>query len=407
MSDPGGPQARVTTRLLEPHEHRAALDLFRDSHHQPPATDADWSVLRGSLEPSGVRGAFSGGRLVGMHQSVLGDVVVPGGARVPVVLHHRFAVRSGHTRRGVGTSLMTAALRSAQAPLAMLRASEGGIYGRFGFAVGTRGRDLVIDRHRARLSPHVPASHHTCASSPRELVQRLPQLYEETRGRSGTVSRPPWYEALYGYELACAGLFGRVIVHRGPTGEDGFARYVVRRVAAETAAARVVLQVDDMHYRSSQAWAGLWRALLGVELVDEVRVRLRPLDEPVEWLFTDPRVCRTSAVHDETWLRLTDVGSALRARHFGGCDSVVIGVEDALLPTNSGCYHVSGEEVGGTRASAQISGPVAAWSAAYLGVVKPSALAAAGALRVHEPRALEAADRLFATGSEPWSGTFI
>jgi predicted acetyltransferase len=402
VSGPG-----VTTRLLEPHEHRTALDLFRDGHHQPPATDADWLVLRDSLEPSGVRGAFRGSHLIGMHQTVVGDVVVSGGARVPVAVQHRLAVRNGHTRQGVARSLMVAALRSAPAPLAMVRPSEGGIYGHFDFTVGTRCRDLVVDRHRARLTSHVPTGGHAHVSSLQDVAPLLPQLYEETRSRAGTVSRPAWYEPLYAHDVASAGLFCRVIVHEGPEGDTGFARYVVRRVSTQGGGARTVLEVDDMHYGSPRAWAGLWRALLGMDLVDEVRVRRRPLDEPAEWLFVDPRTCRTTAVHDETWLRLTDVDAAFRARRFSGDGGIVIGVEDALLPDNSGHYRVSGEGISGTRTAAQLSGPVSAWSAAYLGTVTPSALAAVGALRVHDTRALEVADRLFSVCSEPWSGTFL
>lgn len=302
---------------------------------------------------------------------------------------------------------METALRTAQAPLMTVRASEGGIYGRFGFAVATRARDLVIDRHRARLESHVPDCRHTyveCAGSRADLI---PPLYEAVRGRAGTVARPDWYESLYSHDMAAAALLGKVIVHKGPDGADGFARYTVDRVAARDTGARLVLQVDDMHYRSPEAWTGLWRTLLNVELVDEIRLSTRPLDEPVEWLFTDPRVCRTHAVHDETWLRLTDVGAALRARRFEGGGSVVIGVEDALLPANSGRYRVSGAGVARTGAPAQITGSVAAWSAAYLGTVRPCALAATGALRVGDPRALRTADQLFSVRSDPWSGSFL
>ncbi|WP_262705775.1 MULTISPECIES: GNAT family N-acetyltransferase [Streptomyces] len=412
-TETGTGTVRAATRVLEVHEHRAALDLFRDSLHMPPVSDADWPVLEASLEPASVRGAFSGSgsgsgsRLVGVHQATASDVVVPGDARVAVELHHRFAVRNGHTRSGVGRSLMTAALRSATAPLAMLRASEGGIYGRYGFAVATRCRELVVDRRRARLSEHVPAGHHTYAPAAGEIAALLPVAYEGSRGGAGTVSRPGWYEALLTQDLESAGGFVRAFVHSGPEGEDGFARYAVRRVGGDGPAARTVLEVLDMHHGTPQAWAGLWRSLLDVELVDEIRARQRPLDEPVEWLFTDPHVCRTGAVDDETWLRLTDVGAALRARRFEGAGTVVIGVEDALLPANSGHYRVGPETAGGAGSGPQISGSVAAWSALYLGAVRPSALAATGALRVHDPRALKTADELFWAGREPWCGTYI
>ncbi|WP_405642326.1 GNAT family N-acetyltransferase [Streptomyces uncialis] len=407
MGEPGVNRAPSTTRVLGPHEHRAALNLFRDSHHQPPVTDTDWPVLRKTLEPGSVRAEFLDGQLLGMQQTISGDLIVPGGTKVPAAICARLAVRTGHTRRGVGTRLMKAALRATQAPLMTVRVSEGGIYGRFGFAVGTRARDLVIDRHRARLESHVPECGHTFVSCSEGRAELIPLLHEELRGRAGTVRRPDWYESLYSHDMAASGLLSKVIVHKGPDGADGFARYTVDRVVTRDAGARLILQVDDMHYSSPEAWTGLWRTLLNVELVDEIRVQLRPLDEPVEWLFTDPRVCRTRAVQDETWLRLTDVGAALRARRFEGDGSVVIGVDDALLPANSGCYRVSGDGAGRTRAAARITGSVAAWSAAYLGTVRPSALAATGALRVDDAQSLRTADELFSVRSEPWSGSFF
>lgn len=407
MNDDDAPD-RLTTRLLGRHEHRAALDLFRDAHHQAPVADRDWPALGQTLEPGTVRGAFRDSLLLGMQQTIDSDLIVPGGARVPLALHTRLAVRTGHTRQGVGRALVKAALRSSRAPLATLRASEGGIYGRFGFAVGTRCRDLVVDRHRARLAAHVPPPGGEVYMAPaQDHAGLLPQLYTAARDRTGTLGRPAWYEALHAHEIAGSGPPVKVLVHRGPEGDDGFARYLVRRSVAGDTRPRLVLQVDDMHYSSPQAWTDLWRALLNVELVDEVRMVARPLDEPVEGLFTDPRVCRTDAVHDETWLRLTDVRAALGARRIEDGEGVVIEVRDTLIPANTGCYRVGAGETVRTEETPQLSGSVAAWAAAWLGTAAPSALAATGAVGVRDVKALEHADRLFAVRSQPWTGSLL
>ena len=65
------------------------------------------------------------------------------------------------------------------------------------------------------------------------------------------------------------------------------------------------------------------------------------LDEPVSWLFEDPRVVNTTEVFDEIWLRLVDVPRMLQARTYGVADPVVIEVRDKLLPANDGRYRVS------------------------------------------------------------------
>ncbi|WSS22444.1 hypothetical protein OG519_24250 [Streptomyces sp. NBC_01190] len=75
-----------------------------------------------------------------------------------------------------------------------------------------------------------------------------------------------------------------------------------------------MLDVADMHSATSQGWAALWRFLAGIDLVDEVRAPARPVDEPVEMLFADPRACRTVRVRDEVWPRLNDVATASRLR---------------------------------------------------------------------------------------------
>ncbi len=394
----------LTTHEVERAGLRAAFDLFRGSLHQPPVSDRDWAQLSASFEPGAVRGAFDGDRLIAMHQSMPTDIVVPGGERAPLSVQFRFGVGAGHTRRGVGTALMAAALRATPEPLAMVRPSEGGIYGRFGFGVATRCRDLVVDRRRAVLTADVPSGGDTRLADPADSAGLCREVYDRTRARPGAIGRWPWYEQLLNHELAGAGLFSRVAVHTGADGPDGaavpdgFARYSVRGTT---------LDVDELHCRTPESWAGLWRFLLGVELVDEIRLRGRPLDEPVEWLFTDPRVCRVTAVRDELWLRPVDTLAALRARAYGDGDPVVLGVHDPLLPANSGHYLVGPTEVRRTRRSAQLALSAASLASLYLGGVRPLALAVAGAVTVHDPKALPAADRLFHTDGEPWCGTAV
>ncbi|WP_328306785.1 GNAT family N-acetyltransferase [Streptomyces sp. NBC_00442] len=393
-------------RVLDRAEHRGAFDLFRDSLHQPPVSDGDWAQLSPSLEPGGVRGAFNDGRLIAMHQSMPTRIVVPGGQPVPVSVQFRFAVGIGHTRKGAGTALMTQALRATPEPLALVRPSEGGIYGRFGFAVATRCRDVVVDRRRAVLTPDVPPGGHVGVPDQGEGTAVCRAVYERACSRPGGIGRWPWYEQLFTHELAAAGLFSRVVVHTGPDGPDGYVRYRVGGGGA-AGARRTVLDVEEMHARTPGAWAGLWRYVLGIELVDEVRLRGRPLDEPVEWLFTDPRACRVTDVRDEVWLRVVDVLAALRARTYGVGDGVVIAVHDPLLPGNRGRYRVGSGEVRRTDDPAQLALSVSSLAALYLGAVRPSALAAAGGVRVLDAAALPAADRLFAAAREPWCGTYV
>ncbi len=153
------------------------------------------------------------------------------------------------------------------------------------------------------------------------------------------------------------------------------------------------------------AGAGLLRYLLSVDLVDEIKIWNRPLDEPLEWLLTDYRAVKTGVVEDDTWLRLADVEEALAARTYDGPGSVVIEVRDAFLPANSGRYEISANGAVRTDAAAGLSLDVDALAALYLGDVAPSTLAKAGRVQALDAEALPVADTLFATPELPWMNT--
>jgi predicted acetyltransferase len=198
-----------------------------------------------------------------------------------------------------------------------------------------------------------------------------------------------------------------VAVHTGPDGDDGFVWYRAENNPTPANSWGLRLQVEDLHAASAAATAALWRFVAGIDLISSVKGWMRPLDEPIELLLEDASACRTIDLGDETWLRLVDVDAALNARSWGEADPVVIGVDDALLPANSGGYCLTCDGVKRTDEPAQLELTVAELGRLYLGDVSPSALAAAGRLTVRDRAALPAADALFATGAVPWAGTFF
>jgi hypothetical protein len=122
-----------------------------------------------------------------------------------------------------------------------------------------------------------------------------------------------------------AGKSPSVAVHRGPDGDDGFAVYEAKRSGPGP---RATLMVTDFHAARPEAVAGLWRFLLGIDLVEEVCARRRPTDELVEGMLVNWRACRTHALDDDLWLRLVDLPKALDARAYGDGDPLVVGVVD-------------------------------------------------------------------------------
>lgn len=395
-------------RVLEPADYRAAHTLFRGALHVAPGKDELWPSVERTYEPGRVFGAFRDDALVGTAMSFEGGLVVPGGAVVPMAMVSRVGVRADHTRRGVLTALMRAQLAGLAEPVATLRASEAPIYGRFGYGTATRGRGYRLTSRRARPHPGAPEGGRVRLVSWDEAPKVLPGIYDRIGlGRAGAALRPESWWAAQQLHVRAEGMHAVLGVHSGQDGDDGFLTYHVQRTHEDDAPS--VLHVHDLWAGSPSAWAGLWRYVLGVDLVDEVLTWLRPPDEPIEWLLGDSRAVRNSTVDDETWLRLVDVPAALAARRFGDGrgGSVVVEVLDALLPANSGRYRLGDGPARRVAEPAALALDVAALGALYLGDVAPSTLAAVGRARVLEPAALPLADRVFATGEVPWCGTYF
>ena len=162
------------------------------------------------------------------------------------------------------------------------------------------------------------------------------------------------------------------------------------------------LRVEDLHAADTAAAAGLWRFLLGVDLIGYVEAAVA-LDDPLDLLLDDPRDALVTGVADETWLRLVDVPAALAARAFaaGAAPRASSPSTTPCCPDNTGVYRLAAEgaeRVGPLGAcEPELACDVAALAMAYLGDRSPSALAATGWWTVHDPAALPRADALFAT----------
>ncbi|OQO94836.1 GNAT family N-acetyltransferase [Saccharomonospora piscinae] len=393
----------VAVRALRDDEFRSAHRLFRAALHAGPGTDEEWERVRPVFQPGRVLGAFDE-QLVGTARSMDAELVVPGGARVPLAAVTGVGVRADRTRRGVLTGLMRtqlAELAGRGVSAATLYATEGPIYGRFGYGIAGRARSYTVSRQRARLRPDAPEGGRIEMLDLDEAERRLPEVYSALPLRPGMMSRDRWWPGLFagmrsGDDPAVA------LVHHGADGPDGFALYRVSRDSGMSATLRVV----DLHSGNATAFAGLWRFLLGVDLVDTVIARNRPLDEPVELLLTDPRACETTELTDETWLRLVDVEAALAARTWHGAP-LVLEVTDPVLDHNTGRYRVGPDEVSRTDEPADAALGVAELAMIFAGGWLPSALVDAGRISVLDPGVAVRLDELARTRRAPWCGTFF
>jgi predicted acetyltransferase len=402
--------AELDIRVLAPSEHRAANALFRAALHVPAASDQQWEQVKDIYAASRTLGAFADGTLVGTAGSFQASLAVPGGATLPLAAVTRVGVRADHTRRGVLSGLMREQLDLAVRQgdvLAGLHASEAVIYGRFGYGVATRARAVRVIVPDARFRPEVPTEGEVRMLDPDAALETLTPLYERLGPyRPGTMTRTRDWWRFFVERAMLSGEQIVVAVHSGVDGDDGYVIYRAKQLESlEHPAARVQLNVVDFHAATPTAVNALWRFLVTVDLVDEVRADICPTDGAVEEMLVDRRACRTGSVRDELWLRLLDVPAALAARGYDDVAPVVIEVVDPLLPANSGRYRIGPQGATPTSERAQLSMGVDALAAIYLGATRPSILAGVGRIGVADTQSLTRADRLFGTGATALCGT--
>ncbi|MCM6778613.1 GNAT family N-acetyltransferase [Nocardia sp. CDC159] len=391
--------------LADDAEIRGAHGIFRTAMVGLPPLPSD---AEGLWEPGRVLGARIDGELVGTANSYTSWLAVPGGERIAHAAVTHVGVLPTHTRRGVVTALLRHQLADFAARgeiVATLRASQGGIYERFGYGVATAMARAELDPRRARLRDTVPASGPVRFLDLDVVWESLAKIYAaQILSRPGAIGRSQYWWRLQ--ELTHASP-GYVVAHGLPGSEDGFARYRPRDTTDWPRSPHRTIVVDDLVAATPRAQAGLVRHLLSIDVADTIVFPTVAPDFPLRHLLTDERATTLSAIRDETWLRLIDVLAALRRRTYRPGSELVLAVTDPIRTANSGAYRISAESVTRTTETADLTTDIAALSAAYLGGTSWRHLALAGRVRGGDPEAVARADELFGVGEAPFSGTWF
>jgi predicted acetyltransferase len=398
-----------SVRVLDDSELRTSSDVFRAALHTEPAGDEQWKYIVREYEPGRTFAAFADAGLIGTTMSFGSSLVLPGGMTPPLAAVTGVGVRADHTRRGVLSELMRAQLIAAAEAgdvFAGLHASEAGIYGRFGYGIGTTARTITVQSRRAELRPEVPRAGEVRLLDADEALEVLPRIYERLLGeRPGMMGRPPgWWSAAYERRLRTEQHF-LVAVHSGPDGPDGFVGYLPQKDDSNWMASEVTIRAVDLQGPPA-AINDLWRYLLSIDLVSKVTVLVRPLDEPIEAMLVDQHAA-TTELYDDLWVRVIDVPAALAARTYQEAEPIVLEVRDRLLPANSGRYRISPQGTERTTEPAGLAMDVDALATIYLGGTRTSTLAGIGRVEVTDAAAVRRADRLFAGEVSAWCGTLF
>ncbi|MGM9470496.1 GNAT family N-acetyltransferase [Pseudarthrobacter sp. YS3] len=313
-------------------------------------------------------------------------------------------VRTSHRRRGLLRRMMSEDLDMARRdgiPMAALTASEGSIYGRFGYGVASFERTVKVDTTARFVLNHQSTGIVEVADS-KVLLDVAPVVFERVhRVTPGSIGRQEWYRQLASGSLGRDGKEDpavKVALHYGAGNTvDGYVSY--RFLGWDTEPHTV--QVVDLVAATSDAYLELWQFLAAIDLVERVTWEEAPLDDPLTWALSDPRCIDSSDSRDMLWLRILDVVKALEARHYQVDGRLVLAVLDPLgLSAGTFALTVSGGEAAVERVDTgeepDLTLDVSALSSIYLGAVCPVTLEAAGRIREHRQGAALQARGLFA-----------
>lgn len=357
--------------------HAAFLD---DMH------EGDLEVNRLVFEPDRTQIVIDNGAPVATGRATTRDLSIPGGT-IPAAHITAVAVAATHRRRGLLTSIMDVILREvndrSMEPLAVLWASEGSIYGRFGYGLASWRASYDIRTRETSLPGTLPDGARLRSASPREVIGHMSGVLDQAMAqRPGLSSRPGrWWDHLTAdLESSRQGMsVERAVLYEMGDQAEGYVRYRTK-MGWDATGPQGEVKVTELVATTPQAYASLWRYLISIDLVRTLRYPFAAVDEPLPYLFTNQMF---SASHSAAlWIRILDVPAALAARRYAAPIDVVLEISDAAFPDNAGRWRLAGDEMSAscqrTDDDPHLSLDIRELGSIYLGGVCLTSLAAGG-----------------------------
>jgi predicted acetyltransferase len=407
-------------RLVAEDELAAFLVVDQYASHGAPMSERAHANFLARLEFGRTLAAFDGDTIVGGTGAFSFQMRVPG-AMAAVAGVSLVAVLPSHRRQGILSALMRRQLADVSErgeAVAVLFASESGIYGRYGYGRASWHAAYRLQRGEGTLAPGAPADPglRLRIAEPLSARAELAKVYDLALvERPGLYSRTePWWDRLLTDLHSEDGSSQQIrcVLAEDDSGPRAYAVFTsTERWDEDAGLPRGVLEVSEAIATDPAATAALWDNLLSRDLVSEFHARMRPVDDPLLYLLADPRRVR-SVVSDGLWVRLVDVGRALAQRHYASPVDVVIEVADELCPQNAGRWRLAAEAgvapagfratCERTTAPADVVLPVWAVGAAYLGGTGLKAMANAGLITEATPGSLAALSTAMSWEPAPW-----
>lgn len=344
------------------------------------------------------------------------QLTVPGGTATAAAIT-MVGVLPSHRRRGILRRMMRHQLdgiHERAEPLAILWASEGSIYQRFGYGMSTVATSVQVPRDRSAFRGAFAAVGSIRYVELDEAKRIFPAVYAAvvpTRPGFSVRSDSFWTHA-----------FPRDAVHRRRTTSplwyvvhevagnvDGYATYRIRD-DWDGWIPRPTVIVIELIATNPAAHLDLWRFLLDIDLMFCLEAQNIPPDDPLILNAAEPRRLALGT-RDGLWLRIVDLIGALTARHYSSDGRLVVEVIDEFCMWNSGRWALTVDDgiatVEATGREADLVCDIADVSAAYLGGFSFTQLTDAGRVRELRPGTVARADMQFRTVRPPWCPTIF
>ena len=331
---------------------------------------------------------------------------MPGGSTVPASGVTWVSVAATHRRQGLVTQMMDALHDDATVrgePIALLGASEGGIYERFGYGIATQLRAISIDRRAAILRPGLDADRSAVRYVEGEAAHdHLVDVWDRyRRTRAGEITRSAaWHRILFDHRSKSEGEFGVTfhLAHR-----NGYAAYrISERWSNGVAEHR--LELVEFLAVTPAAHLDLWHTVLGIDLVATITTHRLAPDEALPLMLTNARAYATTTLKDGLWANVLDPSIAFAARVYGTIDRLVVEVDEQRWAIESDGAEASCRRVR-TKADLVIDRP--SFGALLFGGVRPSLLARGRRLSARSDDVLRRADAFFVVGPAPHCTTLF
>lgn len=320
----------------------------------------------------------------------------------------------GFRRRGLVRRMITDRLVMAHEnsqPVAILWASMGAIYQRFGYGLASTHVEYSFDPRFAAFQFGAAANGHTRRLPKKEAIPVISKLYRAfIEPRNLLLHRAPvlWdspFRIRDKRQTYCA-------VHYDGGGEaDGYLLYSTKSSedgSGDESVADQAMTVTDFVWRDMNGYRGLWEFIRSHDLVAKVSTAFAAEDDPALGVLLEPRILNRRTT-DGIWLRVVDVAAALAARGYDLAGETTLEVaEDSECPWNVGTFRFAtdatqaeAEKTQVASGSAEVQITTQGLASLLAGHTSLSQLVRVGRAEAKNAKRLPELDALFSTRYRP------